>query len=358
MSARAPVTANHFVEATSNFRLWLEELDRDLRGWQTAKQEWYQQFKGQALERLAQAPQRLRAFRRASRTLPGNVKQRESVKKTLKELDRFEDRFAALSKRLSMWYNNHKIEGACENALGQMRTQLGTLQANMNALLDHPLIGHYDREEVSLAEKHNLQWGRKIGHAMMGLTFLYLIAYSPLPHALVMGIFMAFVVWAIALESARHMSPRVNVWVCRVFGPVMREREKTRINSGIYYILAMSLVYFVFPLNVAILTMLFIALGDTVAGIVGVKFGRHKIAPHVSLEGVVACFATCSILTLFANEFLLSDFSLSGLRLFLFVLLGGVIGAASESSFKQLDDNLVMPLLSAPFLWLAMRILG
>jgi dolichol kinase len=138
----------------------------------------------------------------------------------------------------------------------------------------------------------------------------------------------------------------------------MREREKRAINSGIFYMLSMLLIYFIFPLNVAILTMLFIAVGDTAAGVVGVKWGHHKISKDVSWEGTLACFITCNFMALIAHQYLFDGFIISGFKLFFFCVVSGLIGAFAESSLKNWDDNLVMPILSAPGLWLLMQILS
>jgi len=224
-------------------------------------------------------------------------------------------------------------------------------------LEDHPYIQKFLRGETVLSSRKNLQWRRKLTHASLGLTFLYVFFYSGWPKAWIWAITAPFIIGSFSLETARHLSPRVNTWVLRWFGPIMREAEKTRINSAVFYIFSMAVVYFVCPPPVTILTLFFIALGDPFAGIVGVLWGRRRISTHVTWEGSGACFLACTALAALSAGFLFPK-NLSALPLAGFSVLSGLTGSVAEASLKKLDDNLVMPLLSAPVLWILMRIFG
>lgn len=283
-------------------------------------------------------------FKTAVAALPKELRQRDFVKSLLRELSHFEAKVQHLRAQAS------EIDfPACREAAARLSRSLTELE-------QHPLMQKFLRGEIVMGSRRNIQWTRKCGHAGLGLFFLYLIKYSQLPHALVIGIITGFMVWGFSLETLRHMSPRVNRWVCAFFKPMMREREKTGINSGIFYMTSMLLVYLFFPLDVGMLTMLFIALGDPIAGIVGVYFGRHRLSDHVSLEGTLACFAACAVLAFVCALWFFDTLHLTPLPAVVFALIAGAIGALAEGSLKRLDDNLVMPLISAPLLWLLMRL--
>ena len=225
----------------------------------------------------------------------------------------------------------------------------------VRALEEHALIQKFLKGEKILGSRENIQWERKITHTFLGLSFLYLFVYSGWSSAQVWTLAGPFMALAFTLELARHLNPKINNWVWHVFGPMMRESEKTRVNAAVLYILSMAIVYLIFPIEVAMLTLLFIAVGDTVAGLVGIYWGRHKISSHVSAEGFLACFATCALLAALCAGVLFKS-TLPLAPLILFSLLGGLVGALAESSLQKLDDNLVMPLLSAPALWGLMKI--
>ena len=181
--------------------------------------------------------------------------------------------------------------------------------------------------------------------------------YSGWPKSVVWGITGPFILCAFGLETVRHMSPRVNDWVCRAFKPVMREHEKTKINSAIFYIISLLTVYFVFPTEVTVVSLLFLALGDPIASIIGLKYGKTKIYNHVSLQGSLACFAMSFMIAFIYAGFVFTH-SLSGFSLVLFSAFAGITGAVAESSFPKLDDNLVIPIVSAPILLVLMFVFG
>ena len=102
---------------------------------------------------------------------------------------------------------------------------------------------------------------------------------------------------------------------------------------------------------VFIAAMSFLAIGDTVAAIVGLSFGRIKIF-RKTLEGTAAGLIAC-----LGIAWLVSI--LPGLDLPLTV---GILGAASASVVEALpievNDNVVVPVLSGATMMVALQFLG
>lgn len=216
---------------------------------------------------------------------------------------------------------------------------------------------HYITVE-HLPSANTLQWSRKFFHTFAGLTFLYLFVYSGLPETVVWSVTGIAVTFMFTVEFIRHKNQKFNSWLCKRLTWVMRERERHSINSSIYYAISMLLVYFLFPLEVAILTLLCLAVGDSAASIVGVYWGKRQIVGlRGSVEGFVACGVTCALLALFCAGTLFQN-NLSGWPLISFAFSCGVIGAAAEGSLPQFDDNLIMPLVSAPAFLGMMKLFG
>jgi dolichol kinase len=347
-----------FSEKGELLRQALLQMELDLHSLQESSSELYQQLCARALQNWETLSTRFENYRLSVKKMPKELRQRDFVKSMLAEMERFEMRAQAHMAELRLSHGQ-SLENSTSGFSARFKEQINSLSAQITMLQQHPLINRYESGEMILSCHKNLQWGRKLGHMFCGLSFLYFVIFSGLPKTFIWTLVTAFLVWGFSLETIRHLNPRVNDWVCRVFKPVMREREKRAINSGIFYMLSMLLIYFIFPLNVAILTMLFIAVGDTAAGVVGVKWGRHKISKDVSWEGALACFITCAFMALIAHQYLFDGFILSGgFKLFFFCVVSGLIGAFAESSLKNWDDNLVMPILSAPGLFLLMQILS
>ncbi len=119
---------------------------------------------------------------------------------------------------------------------------------------------------------------------------------------------------------------------------------------------ALFVMYF-FPKPVVALSILYVGVGDPAAGIIGSYFGKHKINDHASWEGLFACFMACFACTyLFTGTGFIEGFKISGLPLLGFAILGGLIGMLAEGLFPDLEDNLVIPLASAPALWVLLKL--
>lgn len=324
MTNSLPLTSN-FQQASLVLKDFLDQVQENLPDLPRLMQKW---------------PETWERYRNSIREMPKVLRKRPFVKRLMAEIESFE--------------RETRRGGFSFEALQARAHEASLRVAELEA---HPMVQKFLRGETILSSKKSLQWGRKILHASTGLAFLYLFVYSGWPKAVIWGIAGPFIVWSFSLETARHMNPRVNRWVLRAFGPIMREREKTRINSAVFYIFSMVVVYLLTPIEVSMLTLLFIAVGDPLAGIFGVLCGRRRISAHVTWEGSLACFLGCAGLAALCAGLLFKT-SLAGLPLAGFALLSGLVGAVAESSLKFLDDNLVMPLLSAPCLWLLMKLFG
>jgi dolichol kinase len=314
-------------------------------------------------------PVRRAEFAAAIENLPRELRKHDFVKNAMHEMERFERNAKAFMAEASNALNeaiSHPHVETCRESYTAftaswharsvaLQEHAAALSVKMDELISHPLTQKFMRGETILSDRAHIQWARKIGHMVNGLFFLWIFEFSGIERTLAWKLTAAFALWAGGLETLRHMNPRVNDWVCKAFRPVMREREKNKVNSAIFFMLAMVFVYLVFPRDVAVLSMLFIAVGDPVAGVIGVYFGKRKLSEHSSLEGTLACFTACAALAFVAAAFFFDSFRMAPLTALAFAIPAGLVGAFAEGSFKNLDDNLVMPLLSAPGLWLLLR---
>lgn len=336
----APTLSAEFPQASLSLQGLLDQLQADLTLLSTSTSEAYRELKTRARTSWQNGPEIIHRYRTALLNLPRELKRRDFIKELGQELDLLERELKASLTRLK----------GTDFSLKNLQAQVHETAERVRALEEHKLIKKFLKGETILGSRKNIQWSRKLTHTSLGLFFVYFFVYSGWSQLEIWSLAGPFVAFAFTLEMLRHRKPRVNEWVWRVFGGMMRESEKTHINAAVLYILSMVIVYVVFPLEVAMLTLLFIAIGDTVAGLVGIYWGRHKLSAHVSLEGFLACFATCALLAALCAGVLFQN-TLPLITLIPFALLSGVVGALAEASFKKLDDNLVMPLLSAPALW-------
>ena len=149
--------------------------------------------------------------------------------------------------------------------------------------------------------------------------------------------------FAIALEVGRWRLPALNGWFQARFGVLMKQSESSQVLGSTYMAAASLIVFLFFERELAILALLYIAVGDPLAGVLGKRYGRVKIGSK-SVEGTLA-FAVgagavgCALIA-------------GGLDVPYWVALGGAgIGALMELLPSPLDDNLTVPPVSATLMW-------
>lgn len=167
----------------------------------------------------------------------------------------------------------------------------------------------------------------------------------------------SLVVLAVIVESLRLVWTPMNVFVGKYFGALMREGEQRRFSGTVSYILGCWLSFLVFPPEIAVLAILFLAIGDPIASMVGVRMGKRKL-PFSSVdgstktwEGGVACGSVCALLAFVAVTLFPTYAFLSWPQRLAFGVLGGLAGTLGEILPLRTDDNLSMPLVAGGLLW-------
>lgn len=207
--------------------------------------------------------------------------------------------------------------------------------------------------EPEFKQRTDLHLARKLWHVIGVLVMAAIFAGSSRSTALQLMTSVAFL--AVLLDLARHRWPSINHILTTLFRPVMREHERHSLAGTTYLMLGVFLVIFVFPRSVVLLSLLFLAMADPLASYVGIRHGRDKILGNKSLQGSLAAFAICTLISgayFFYNGLMLE-------RLVIVSILAGLIGALSELiPIFNLDDNLTFPLVSSSLLYCLFYLFG
>ena len=126
----------------------------------------------------------------------------------------------------------------------------------------------------------------------------------------------------------------------RFFRPIAHANEYREVNSATWYATALLIMSVVVPFHAGEVGVIVLAIADPMAGFVGRRFGKRRLASGRSLEGALA-FAVTGALASFAWMTIFGTYASS--RLFLAVV-AGIIGAAVELLVSRVDDNLAIPL--------------
>ncbi len=121
-----------------------------------------------------------------------------------------------------------------------------------------------------------------------------------------------------------------------------------------FYVLGLTCITLFFSKPVVLLSVLFLAVGDPVAAIVGTLYGRHKIMNKKSWEGTAANYLVCALGTLAVSLFY---FHLPWHLSFPLAVVGGGVAAIAELLPFPVNDNFSLPVVSALLLSLVAEII-
>lgn len=137
-------------------------------------------------------------------------------------------------------------------------------------------------------------------------------------------------------EALRLLSQRLNRLFLRYFSELLREEEHQKIAGSGYYVMGALLSVLFFEKEIAIMSLSFLMVGDFFAALVGMKWGKTKLIGNKSLQGSLACFCACFLISYFALNF----------RLTLMGAIGSITATLVELLPLKINDNLAIPVLS------------
>ena len=155
---------------------------------------------------------------------------------------------------------------------------------------------------------------------------------------------------ALILDLSRHLSPSVGKVFYKIFGFLLRKHEidsnKKNLNGATYVLISALICVILFPKVLFITAFTILIISDTMAALIGRKFGKHKFLSK-SLEGTLAFFVSASIVVFFTPkmENLPAEYLIG--------LIAAAVGAIVENiSFGFADDNLAIPISIGFTMWL------
>jgi diacylglycerol kinase (CTP) len=186
--------------------------------------------------------------------------------------------------------------------------------------------------------RSDLHIARKLWHMATGLVGLTVYYKSGLSTDVMATALLLFSACSFLIEFLRLRNEKMNQLLMIVMKPIMRESEKNSVSGMPFYA----------PETIAVLSVLFLIFADPIASFCGILYGRDKIFPNKSLQGTIAAFSVCYIVTLIYGLIHTSP----SMNLLVFSIVAGVIGAVSELCSQFVDDNLCIPVISGLGLFL------
>jgi len=164
--------------------------------------------------------------------------------------------------------------------------------------------------------------------------------------ALILGILAGL---ALIIDLGRYIHPEMGKVFYKFFGFLLREHEldhkKRNLNGATYVLISALISVLIFPKVIFISAFSILIISDSLAALIGRKFGKHKFLSK-SLEGTLTFFASACIVILFTPK--VGGFSEEYLIGFIAAFVGAIV---ENISFKLVDDNLSIPLSVGFTMW-------
>ncbi len=194
-----------------------------------------------------------------------------------------------------------------------------------------------------LAQRDELHLLRKCWHVITGLIALSLYFIFNIPVTTLRWIALVIAAIAFATDFIRINSQDINAKVLSILGPFMRDSEANSFSGFPFYALGIASSLFFYEEKIAVLSVIFLVFADPIASIIGITYGKDKILPNKSLQGTMAAFFTCAVISFVY----ILDSNTQGFDIIAFSVGCAIIGSISElfSAFN-IDDNLTIPIIS------------
>mmetsp|Transcript_11151 Transcript_11151/g.17530 ORF Transcript_11151/g.17530 Transcript_11151/m.17530 type:complete len:273 (+) Transcript_11151:241-1059(+) len=193
---------------------------------------------------------------------------------------------------------------------------------------------------------------RKVFHALAGVAFvsLYELFLTREQTMLVFGVIFVLL-GSVEIIRVRYPKSWVAKLALRIMGMFARNYEKTHASGMIFFVMGFLIVVGIFPKKIAVLSTLFLSIGDPCASAAGISYGYlgPRFSNGKSLVGVLGGTVACAIT---AYLYYVRDMGHSS-SLLLVSIIGGLAGSVTEALCGRkidgsggpidVDDNLAVP---------------
>ena len=188
---------------------------------------------------------------------------------------------------------------------------------------------------------------RGFAHTSLGICFA--VGLLLFPKNLVVAVSASLTGLFILAELARFVFPRFREWLSVRLRLFLRAEEGSKVSGATYFLIGGSLTAALFPSEIAVIAILFLAFGDPSAGLVG-RWKSGKRMWRKSLEGNLACLVVCLAVSAIAAPLL-------GKPELFVVFTGAVFATLFQAIDLRLNDNVTIPLGSAAAMLLLTQVL-
>ena len=189
---------------------------------------------------------------------------------------------------------------------------------------------------------NEFELNRQVFHILFGLIIVILLVYGFLSDKIILGLILIGILLS-------FLSRRVKVPIIyNLLHRFEREKEIRKFPGKgiIFYLAGIYISLVLFPREVAMASIMILALGDSISHLYGLHYGKikHPLSGTKFLEGTIAGFIA---------GFIAAFVFLPWYEAF-FASLAAMIVEAVEIKIgtEQVDDNLIVPVVAGAVVWI------
>jgi dolichol kinase len=196
----------------------------------------------------------------------------------------------------------------------------------------------------------NLEIFRKVWHTFNGLAIATIYQFNLCPISYLTWSLTFLFIFSLTIEYFRSTNKELNQVCIKIMKPIIRKRELKDISGVPFYLLGCLFVILFFSKTIAILSILYLAIGDSIASFCGRKWGHlgPKFLNKKSYIGSMSAIISCTFISYIYLRYFSSFTEHERL---LICILGGITGGVAEL-ISLVDDNLFIPIFSGFCLYL------
>jgi dolichol kinase len=178
---------------------------------------------------------------------------------------------------------------------------------------------------------------RKIFHLLGGMIIPVGILFFSDDNFYIAQLIIAFcTVGVLIIDIIRINNPTIKNIFLGLFRDLIREHEYTNLTGSTYLLFSSLICVYFFDRQIASAALAFLAIGDTMAALVGRSIGKIKIFGEKSVAGTLACFISCFLIGWLMPEIPMLP-----------AILGALTATLVEVIPIPLDDNIRIPISAA-----------
>ena len=150
---------------------------------------------------------------------------------------------------------------------------------------------------------------------------------------LVLGVLGGLTLLAMTIEILRLRWSDFYRVFDKIFGPLLREHERTHLTGSTYLLIGALVAILLFDKTIALTVLLFVVVSDGLGAFTGRIWGKHNLTRGKSFEGCAVFLLTAGVIVLITMQ----DHIVVG-------MIGAVVAFVVDVFVTGLDDNLTIPL--------------